>query len=65
MRSGKQIPVMQIRELGSSKRNYNCIYSEFITTSRFSLPARQGRPTSMTFRDITWFEKEIIPWMEE
>ncbi|MCO7124771.1 restriction endonuclease [Sporolactobacillus shoreicorticis] len=63
--SQKQIPVMQIRELNSSKRNYHCVYSEFITTSRFSLPARQERPVSMTFRDITWFEKEIIPWMKK
>lgn len=64
MRSGNQIPVMQIRELDFSKRNYHCVYSEFITTTRFSLPARREKPISMTFKDITWFEKEIIPWMK-
>ncbi|MFJ5621813.1 restriction endonuclease [Peribacillus loiseleuriae] len=65
IRSQKEISVSLIRELDGSKRNYGCVFSEFITTSTFTNPAVTQAPRGMNLRDIHWFNREIIPWMKK
>jgi restriction system protein len=63
--SKNQISVEKIRELNSAKRNYDCVFSEFITTSTFTLPALSEAPKSMNMHDIYWFNSNVIPWMKK
>jgi restriction system protein len=63
--SKNQISVEKIRELNSAKRNYDCVFSEFITTSTFTLPALAEAPKSMNMHDIYWLNSNVIPWMKK
>lgn len=65
IRSKNQISVEKIRELNSAKKNYGCVFSEFITTSTFTNPALREVPPGMDTKDIHWFEREVIPWMKK
>lgn len=64
IRSKNKISSEKIRELDSAKKNYGCVFSEFITTSTFTANALQEAPISMTTHDINWFESKVIPWMK-
>ncbi|MBP3040558.1 restriction endonuclease [Bacillaceae bacterium Marseille-Q3522] len=63
--SKRQITVEKIRELDAAKKNYGCVFSEFITTSTFTLPALAEAPRGMETKDINWFNREVIPWMKK
>jgi restriction system protein len=63
--SNNQITVKEIRELNSAKRNYDCVFSEFITTSRFTPQAAAEAPKSMNLHNIHWFNSKVIPWMKK
>lgn len=65
MHSKNQITVEKIRELDSAKKNYGCIFSEFITTSSFTKNAKEEAPRSMELNDINWFNIYVIPWMKQ
>jgi restriction system protein len=63
--SQNQITVEKIRELDSAKKNYGCVFSEFITTSTFTNVALAEVPRSMETNDINWFKLFVIPWMKQ
>lgn len=65
IRSERQIDVKLIRELDAAKKNYKCVFSEFITTTTFTNPASAEKPPGMDLKDIRWFNRQVLPWMEK
>lgn len=64
--SGNQVTVKEVRELNTSKRNYDCILAEFITTSTFTAEAlKQADNFNIETHDINWVKNKIIKWKNE
>lgn len=63
MGSGNKIEVEKIRELHAARQNYNCLFTMFISTSRFTQPAlQQADIYKMDTKDIDWVNNNIVKW---
>lgn len=61
------VKVERVRELETAKRNYNCVLSEFITTSGYttSATAQADNYRGMTLHSGEWVQNKIIKWKNE
>ncbi|MDF2947485.1 MAG: restriction endonuclease [Bacillales bacterium] len=64
--SNSPVSVQTIREIDSAKKNYNCLFAEVITTSRFTRPALlEAEKRNIICRDIEWVRNKIIKWQNK
>jgi restriction system protein len=64
--TGNQVTVKEIRELNTSKRKYDCILAEFITSSRFTNEAlKEADDFNIETYDVYWVNNNIVKWQKE